>query len=390
VCQGLRSRDFEGEIILVKDEERPPYDRPPLSKQLLAFEWEIDRVALLAENDFDRLGLEVRSGPSQKAVGLDVAARRLALASGGSLDYDGLAIATGSRARALPGLEAPPGAHVLRTIEDCLALREAISETGVRLLIVGGGFIGMEVAATARQLGAEVTVVEPFELPLYALLGPVVGRAAERLHQERGVELCLGTSLKAVVEPASRGEGDGTKRVELLNGVTLAADVILICVGAVPNLEWLEGSGLSFSAGVECDATLQAAPGVVAAGDVARWPRRPGEGSVRVEHRTNAAEQGDHAAATLLGSKEPFDVVPYVWSDQYEVKIQVLGLPERDDECLVVDGDEEEGRFLALYGREGVLTGAVGFSMPRQLMKMRGLLSKPTRFAEAVEAGSAS
>lgn len=380
-CEGLRARGFEGEVVLVGDESHVPYDRPPLSKQFLAGEWELDRLWLRPEAKLESLGLQLRRGPEHRAERLDLSARQVSLASGERLSFDGLVVATGAKARKLPMFESLPGVHLLRTIEDALSLKSVLSSPGARLLVIGAGFIGMEVAATACRLGAEVTVVEQLESPLAATLGPLAGGACRRLHEGHGVRFHLGVVLESI----SSAGADGTLVAVLGSGERLEADAVLVGVGAVPNVSWLEGSGLDVSpGGVVCDETLRAAPGVVVAGDLARWPFGAEGVPIRLEHRTNAAEQGEHAAGTLLGEQQPFETVPYVWSDQYDAKIQLLGLPRPDDECVVVDGSLDEGRFVALYGRQGMLQAAIGFSMPRSLMRLRALLLKKTPFAEAL------
>lgn len=377
-CEGLRQAGHEGEIVLVGEEEHDPYDRPPLSKQLLAGEWEADRVRLRTPEKLAALGLEVRRG--ERASSLDLARAVVCLASGEELGYDGLVLATGSRARQLPAFESLEHAFVLRSLDDALALRSALSE-GRRLLVVGGGFIGMEVAATARRLGCEVTVVEPLETPLYRVLGALVGSACEALHRDHGVEFHLGVGIESVSE-------EGTERTivaVLGDGSRLEADVAVVGIGAAPEVGWLDGSGLEVGpGGVACDAALVAAPGVVVAGDIALFPFGPNRTPVRLEHRTNAAEQGSHAARSLLGEASPFVSVPYVWSDQYDKKIQLLGLPDPSDEVIVAEGEIESGRFVALYGRAGVLSAVVGFSMPRALMGYRQSLSEEAPFEQAV------
>lgn len=378
-CEGLRSRGFEGSIVLIGEEEHAPYDRPPLSKQYLKGEWGLDRVMLRKEDALEGLGLELKRGKGATAVGLDVARSTVELSSGEKVAYDGLVIATGASARRLPGLESVPNSHVLRTLDDATVLAAALSR-GARLLVVGAGFIGMEVAATARRLGAEVTVVEPLELPLARALGPLAGRVCADLHGDEGVRLLLSSSIGSVT---SSGEGE-LVAAELLDGTVVEADAVLVGVGAAPNVGWLEGSGLEVSpSGLVCDASLRAGENVVAAGDLVLWPFGP-NGLVRLEHRTNAAEQGDHAAATLLGATDPFVPVPYVWSDQYETKIQLLGIPQPDDECVIVDGSLAERRFVGLYVRDGQVQAAVGFSMPRSLMRFRSLVESRAPFDEAL------
>ncbi|HXY44558.1 MAG TPA: FAD-dependent oxidoreductase [Acidimicrobiales bacterium] len=410
-CEGLRERGFEGRITLVGDEPHLPYDRPPLSKQFLSGAWDLDRVLLRSSDQMAALGLDLRTGPSHRAVDLDLDARRLRLASGDLLEYDGLVLATGSAARRLPGINEVPGTYVLRTLDDALALRMVLERPGVRLGLAGAGFIGLEVAATARRLGAEVTVVEPLEVPLGRVLGPVSGRACELMHREEGVTF----HLRTVIESVEAVEGaEHTLRCRLSSGQVLEVDALLVGIGAAPSVSWLAGSGLQVgSDGIVCDESLMAAPGVAVAGDVARWPlpvapvasgtsapspaaspSSPPE-TVRVEHRTNAAEQGDHAAAGLLAhlgllsakaralDVPPSYLVPYVWSDQYDVKIQVLGLPRPDDDVTVVEGDPAERRFVALHGRGGRLEAVVGFARPRHVMALRPLLERKATLAEA-------
>lgn len=399
-CQGLRDRGFEGRITLVGEEPHLPYDRPPLSKQFLAGTWDLDRVTLRSGDQLAALDLDMRLGPSYRAVGLDLAARRLSLAGGDSVTFDGLVLATGSAARTLPGISGLPGTHVLRTLDDAVALRQVLSRPWARLGLAGAGFIGLEVAATARRLGVDVTVVEPLEVPLGRVLGPVAGGACELMHREEGVRFHLRTVIETVEVGARAEAGAGSLRCGLSDGHVLEVDALLVGIGAAPSVGWLEGSGLEAgSDGVRCDASLVAAPGVVVAGDLARWPApgappvtSPGE-TIRVEHRTNAAEQGAVAAASLLADlgfiapatpgEAPSYTVPYVWSDQYDVKIQVLGLPRPDDEVIIVEGDPRERRFLALYGRGGHLAGVVGFTRPRHVMSLRPLLERNATLGEA-------
>lgn len=381
-CESLRSRGHGGRLVLVGDEHREPYDRPPLSKQYLAGTWNLDRVVLRTPEFLADLSIERRSGPENAATGLDVAGRFVRLASGEQVGYDGLVVATGARARRLPGLDHVVGVHTLRTIEDADRLSELLHRPGARLLLVGAGFIGLEVAATARGLGADVAIVEPLDVPLQRSLGRLPGTMCQRMHEANGVRLHLGTTVVSVAQ-----SGDGTIVAELSDGVRVEADGLLVGIGAAPNVGWLENSGLEVGpSGVACDETLLAAPGVVAAGDVARWllPGPDGQlAPVRVEHRTTAAEQGDHAAATLLGGREPFAPVPYVWSDQYAMKIQVLGLPQPEDETVVVAGEPSEGRAVIACGRAGRLAAVIGFGMPRALMQLRPLLVNGADLAEA-------
>jgi 3-phenylpropionate/trans-cinnamate dioxygenase ferredoxin reductase subunit len=381
-CEALRQQGFDGRLTLVGSEAHLPYDRPPLSKQLLAGSWDADRCTLRSSDDLTRLGIELELGST--AEHLDLTSRSVVLTDGRVLAFDGLVIATGAAPRRLPGVNGP-AVLALRDLEDALALREVISRPGARLLVAGAGFVGLEVAATARGLGADVVVIEALAVPLERAVGPLVGGFCAALHRDHGVDLRLSTTLVAVESGADDRSGVTCR---LSDGTCLEADALLVAVGVVPEVSWLEGSGLEVGpGGLSCDASLTAAPGVVAAGDLARWPHPLTRESLRVEHRTNAAEQGEHAAKSLLagaGSRPAFAPVPYVWSDQYDRKIQVIGSPQASDEALVVDGSLEELRFVVAYGRGGRLTGALGCSRPRQLMAYRPLLERGAPLDEAL------
>lgn len=395
--QGLREGGFTGRLVLVGDEMHYPYDRPPLSKQVLAGTWPPERVVLADYHALHGLGVEVHVGC--RAVSLDAGARRVELDDGTGLDADGVVVATGARPRRLPGTEGMGGVTVLRTLDDCAALRERVTAAGegCRVVVVGAGFIGAEVASTCVGLGCGVTVVEALPTPLAPALGEMVGAACGALHARHGVDVLTGVGVVAVHppgagDPSARVPVSGTAgRVELTDGSSLPADVVVVGIGVVPNVDWLEGSGLTVGDGVVCDASLFAADGVVAAGDLARWAwRHHGEEeSVRIEHWEVASQMGGAAARSLLAGREVapgFDPVPYFWSDQYGLRIQMLGRPAPTDDVEVVDGslDAEDGKFVAVYGRAGRLTAALAVSRPRQLMSFRPLLVAGATFKEAV------
>lgn len=381
----LRRLGYDGVLTLVGAEPHLPYDRPPLSKDFLAGSTEADAIALRRQ-PYDDLDLDLRLGT--RATALDPAGRTIALAGpDGSevLAYDGVVIATGSVARTLPGQPELPGLHVLRTIEDATRLRAELA-AGPRVVVVGGGFIGAEVAATCRTRGLEVTVLEALPAPMVRGLGAAMGDALAGLHRDHGVDLRTSVAVDGF-------EGTGrVERVRLGDGSTVDADVVVVGVGAAPATGWLEGSGLAIDNGIVCDSTLCAAPGVVAAGDVARWPNSAMRGEVmRLEHWTNATEQGVAAAARLLGAgagagadARSFASVPFVWSDQYDVKIQVVGHVRGDDTVELVEGSFDDRRFVAIFGRDGWLTGAVGFNRPRLLMQYRRLLADGATFDSAL------
>ena len=380
-AESLRRRGFDGPITLIGDEVHAPYDRPPLSKQFLAGDWDEDRLALTQPDKLADLDLDLRLGV--RAVSFDLATRRLGLQGDDDQVVDGLLVATGARCRTLRGTEGLAGVFVLRSLDDSLAIRAAFEAGPQRVVVVGAGFIGAEVAATARTRGLDVTMVEFLPQPLIRVLGDEMGAVCADLHRDHGVDLRTGVGVDAV-------EGDGrVERVRLSDGSVVEADVVVVGIGVVPNTEWLEGSGLEIDNGVVCDATCLAAPGVAAAGDVARWPNERFGEVMRVEHWDNAVAQGAHAAQRLLVGDyeaEPFVPVPWFWSDQYDRKIQMAGRVGPDDEMRVVAGSLAERRFAAVYGRAGRLVGVLGFNRPRQVMRYRMLIESGTSFADALDA----
>lgn len=348
-AETLRRQGHDGRITLVGEETRPPYDRPPLSKQILAGAWEPDRVTLR----HGELDLDLRLGTA--ATALDVVARTVTLRGGERLGYDGLIIATGVTPKRLPCL---PDAHVLRTLDDALALRAALRQAG-HLLVAGAGFLGAEAAASARALGVEVTLVDPLPVPMARQFGERIGGLVAELHRDHGVDLRMNTGI-------ARSAGGA---VELTDGTVVEPDLVLVAVGATPATGWLSGSGLTVDDGVVCDPTCRAAPEVYAAGDVARWVNPRYGTSMRVEHRMNATEQAMAAAANLLGAAAPFAPVPYFWTDQYDTRIQAYGHLPPHAEVTVVRGDVPSRRFVAAYAVDGRVTGLLGWNMPRQLLQ---------------------
>jgi 3-phenylpropionate/trans-cinnamate dioxygenase ferredoxin reductase subunit len=382
-AETLRGEGYDGRIVLIGAERHEPYDRPPLSKQLLAGTWGLDRVRLRPPDKIEALGLDLRLGHT--ATALDVAGHTVEIDGGDRLPYDGCVVATGAHPRSLPDTAPVAGVHTLRTLEDCFALGAAVVGEATRLVVVGAGFIGSEVAATCRGLGVQVTVVEALPVPLARVLGDEMGAVCAALHTDHGVDVRLGVGVSKLVTESSAG-GERVTGVALIDGSVLPADVVLVGIGVAPTTDWLVESGLEVDNGVRADRSLHAAEDVVVAGDLARWFDERIDEEIRIEHWTNAAEQGVAAARSLLaGPKDAqsYSSVPYFWSDQYDTKIQVIGHPRPDDEVVVVDGSLDERRFVALYGRAGMLTAALGFSRPRQLMGFRPLLEAQVSLDEA-------
>ena len=380
-AEELRRLGFDGRLVMVGAESHLPYDRPPLSKAVLAGEAQPEDIVLRHQSS-DDLDIDWRLG--RRAVGLEVGSRTIDLDDGERIVGDrGVVIATGASPRQIAGLPALAGIHQLRTLDDCLAIRADLDAGARRLVVVGAGFIGSEVAATCRARHVDVTVLEALPAPMVRGLGPVLGEVLAGMHRDHGVDLRTGVGVAGV---------DGVERVErvrLADGSAVDADVVVVGVGVAPATAWLEGSGLTIDNGVVCDESLLAAPGIVAAGDVCRWPNALfGNELMRLEHWTNATEQGIAAGARLLVDDDsaavPFAPVPFVWSDQYDVKIQVAGHVRGDDRLEVVDGSLDERRFVAAIGRGGRLVGAVGFSRPRVLMQYRRLVAEGTSWDDAL------
>lgn len=385
-CEGLRQEGYTGRITLVGNEAERPYDRPPLSKKLLSGEFEPERVRLRPAEEITALELDMRLGIA--ATGLDTGRKVVHLAGGEELAYDGLVIATGASPRSLPGQPALEGVVTLRTMAESQHLHGLLAGGSARLVVIGAGFIGLEVAATARQLGCAVTVLEGLPAPLMRGLGAEMGTAVAGVHGRNGVDLRCGVRVAGLEgSPAGRVTG-----VRLDSGEVVPADAVLVGIGVAPNMGWLEGSGLELRDGVVCDATLNAgAPGVYAAGDLVRWPNAafaPDDDMVmRVEHWTNAAEQGAAAAANLFAwsrgdAPTPFSSVPFFWSDQFDSRIQFIGRAHGDDEVHVFTGNTD-GKFAALYGHGGRLRGVLGVSSPRFVMPFRSLLVARASWDEA-------
>ncbi|WP_141692078.1 NAD(P)/FAD-dependent oxidoreductase [Nocardia brasiliensis] len=368
-AEELRRTGYEGALVLLGDEPRLPYDRPPLSKQFVR--GETDDTTLRPDEFYTEKQIDVRLGV--EAVGLDTAARQVRLADGTALDYAQLIIATGLRPRRLPGLPDLAGVHVLRGHADALALRSELA-TATTALVIGAGFIGCELAASFRARGVAVVLVEPQPAPLAGVLGERVGELVARMHRAEGVDLRCGVGLHSLL-----AAGDRVRGAILSDGTEVAADLVVIGVGSRPVTEWLAESGIALAdpaagGGVLADEVGRtSAERVWAVGDVAAWQQEAGHRK-RIEHWTNAGEQARLVACALLGAAAPTAArVPYFWSDQYDMKIQALGTPAATDD---VDVAVDDGRkFLAYYSRDGRLTGVVGAGTTAQVMKTRAKIA---------------
>ncbi len=380
-AQALRRGGHVGPLTIVGAEAHwPPYDRPPLSKQVLVGSIEADRARLRVPDDLDA---QVITG--HRAERLDLAERSVVLDDGSRLPFGGLVIATGATPRRMPGTDGLAGIHVLRTIDDSLSLRADLASAR-RVAVVGAGFIGCEVASSCRSLGLDVALIDALPLPL-APLGARAGEIVRQLHLAEGVELHLAVGV------AGFAGADRVDAVTLADGTSVEADVVVVGIGVVPATGWLEGSGLILQDGVVCDAACLALGGegrVVAVGDVARWPH-PRYGSLRIEHWSNAGEQASHAARALLKGGETagaFAPVPYFWSDQFGVKLQFIGRCGVADEFAVVEGSVEDRRFVAAYGRDGVTVAALCVGSPGRLAAWQAAVSAGAPFASVTGASA--
>ena len=361
-CEKLRSRGFEGRIRVVCQEPRAPYDRPPLSKDVLAGERDPATLDFRSPEWYAEREIELLLGES--ASSLDTVTQRLRLASGANLHYEAALIATGSLPRSLPSLQGLRNAHTLRTIADAARIRDDLRRGGP-LVVIGAGFIGLEVAATARRLGVDVTVVEAAPAPLMRVLPAELGNWFADLHRAEGVEVLLSAQIVGV------GAEDGRAAwVELQGGRRIACDALMVGVGIEPATRWLGGSGLDPD-GVHADPSGRtAAPNVYAAGDAARL-LNPRTGQYqRSEHWEAAAHQGAQAARAMLGLEAADQPVPSVWTDQYGIRIRTLG-DARDCDAVELDGDPGARDFTAVMLRDGMPVAGLIAGRPRELPELR-------------------
>ncbi|WP_125613235.1 NAD(P)/FAD-dependent oxidoreductase [Specibacter cremeus] len=374
-ARALRIQGFEGRLVIIGDEAQRPYDRPPLSKDFLAGRISADDLAL--EDSAEDLQAEWRLGAA--AVSLDVARRSIRLSDDSRIGFDGVVIATGASARMLPEVAGRTNVHRLRTLEDARALREQLVP-GARLVVIGAGFIGAEVASTARGLGLDVTVVEMGEVPLRGPLGAEMGDAVGRLHSANGVELICGARIAGF--DISNNQ---VTAVRLDDGRYLPADVVVVGIGAEPNIAWLRDGGLELGNGVLCDSTGRTSvPGIVAVGDCAAWQDPRTGDHQRIEHWTGAIERPALAAAALLAGESGADYgpaalnLPYFWSDQYGTRLQFVGHAASADRVVIETGDPADHNFLAVYYDAEAPVAVLGLNQTRLFTKWRRALNQGT------------
>ncbi len=367
--EAIRREGFTGSMTLVGDEEYfPPYDRPPLSKEVLMGQWEPDRARLRTDENLD---VELALGT--RAERLDLERNEVVLADGTSRHFDGLVIATGAAPRTMSIIEKGlRGVYMLRTLADSLALRDALAAAS-KVVVIGGGWIGGEVAAACRSLNLDVTVIEALAAPMMRSLGVDLGMWAAELHRAHGVDMRLGVGVDAILEDGGKVAG-----VVLADGSEFPCDVLVVAVGAAPVTDWLEGSGLLLNDGVVCASTgfALSTETVVAVGDVARWHNPLFDRELRVEHWSNAVEQAEWAARSLVhgaSSAEPFSAVPYFWSDQYGKKIQYVGVA--GDFAGVVEGGLDQDRFVAIFTSGDQLVGALCVNAAPRMIRYRRLIA---------------
>ena len=377
LAEGLRRYGYVGRVTVVGAEPHLPYDRPPLSKQVLAGRWDLDRVALAGEERAREIGVALTRGV--RAVALDAAAGEVTLADGARLGATRVALAVGVEARAY-STPSSGALATLRSLDDAVALRDRLAglEGGETVVVVGGGFLGAEAATSFAARGLVPVVLEAAKRPLVGPLGEEVAGWLGDLAAGASIELRTEVVVRDVVA------GPGTWRVELEDG-SLEGRAVLAAVGSHLDLGWLEGSGLALDDGIVVDGALCAAPRVAALGDVARVVEVEGERGVRREHWQVAADHADALARAWAGAApSALTATPYFWSDQYGQKIQLLGRPRPDDEVVRVVGSPTAGRWLALYARAGVVTGAVALSQPRALMLAKSLVDAGARLDDAL------
>ena len=387
-AEALRQAGFDGALTIVGAETHAPYNRPPLTKAALVEGPDMSIVALPQASD---LGATWTLGVS--ATSLDIASREVRLDTGASVQFDGLVIASGAHARRLPRGVGSAGVHYIRTVDDALALHQALAEPGQRVLVIGAGFLGSEVASTAALLGHRVTLVEAAAGPMLSALGPELSAYSAELHRSRGVDLRTSTTVESLT-PTADGAGQSIAVLaDHIDGgrARMDADIVVAALGATPNTDWLRGSGLAVDCGVVTDLSLTTlhgagtpVAGVVAVGDVARVPQPLLDGTAaRVEHWATAVGHSRIAAATLIGAQpQVASAVPSFWTDQHGVQMRGIGLPGAADTSTVVDGAMEDHRFVVTRTRRGRLVGVVAVNNTPGLFRYRAELESISKIPQ--------
>jgi NAD(P)H-nitrite reductase large subunit len=367
-ARGLRAAGYEGQVVLVGDEPHLPYDRPPLSKQILSGAWGEERVWMCDEADLATQGIDFRKGV--RAQALDADRRSVALSTGEELTYQNLVIATGLQPILPPFWASTDGVCALRTLNDVRAVRARL-EKAHHIVIAGAGFIGAEAAAALVNDHRRVTMVDLLHLPMGRALPAAVAQLLAEVHREHGVMVRCGTAVEQILTVA--GEVSGLR---LSDGEVIDADLVIAGLGARPNTRWLEGSGVPIADGVMCDEFCRATRDVYAAGDVASWINPRFGCRMRVEHRMHAAEQGAYVARAIAAGScsEPFAPVPFFWSDQFNLRLQAYGHLSATDTLEVVEGSLEERRFVATCSRDHRIVAVLGLNMARQTRAARDLI----------------
>ena len=371
-AEALRREGHDGQLTIIGSETHQPYDRPPLSKQILTGRAGVDDIGLKVDESVDA---EWRLGVT--ATGLDGEGQRVLLGDGDAVPFDHLVIATGAHPRRMVWAPPGPGVHYLRTMEDALRLRDELDHVE-RAVVIGAGFIGLEVAASAHERGVHVSVLEALPVPLERAIGAEMGGVVADIHRRRDIDLRFGIGVEGLV-------GDGAvEGVQLADGSVVEAQLVVVGIGVAPNTAWLEAAGFDLENGVLCDDRLRVLqdgrprPDIVAVGDVARWYHPAYGGPVRIEHWTNAADQGETAARALLhGVAAPaYAPTPYFWSDQHGLKIQFVGETRPGDTLTLLEGDPDEERFVVAYGRHGRLVAALGVRRPARVMALQRMIGE--------------
>ncbi|MEU9368313.1 FAD/NAD(P)-binding oxidoreductase [Streptomyces avermitilis] len=358
--EALRGKGFRGAVQVVGAEAHLPYDRPPLSKKILSGAWDEEQVRLRGQQELGALDAEFLL--CCRAMRLDVEAHTVVLDDGQKLDYGRLVLATGLTPRTLPGTGALRGVGVLPTLEDSAGLRAQLLAAR-DVAIVGAGVLGCEVAATAREMGLNVTLIDPNPTPMWRQTVPAIGQVLSGLHTAHGVRLLMETRTTGLLDDNGRVTGVGIE-----GGETVPADVVVVTIGSIPATDWLVGSGLTLNDGIVCDERGRAASDVYAVGDVARWSDGRTGVSARLENRTSAVQQAVFVAGDITGAKDSYQPVPYFWTDQYDVRIQVFGSLPEDADVRLIDGTAESRKFVMVAEKEGHAVGVVGWNSAKAVM----------------------